>query len=162
MHPRLMGEINEVRFATGLPNEAPDGQNTGIGTNTREAQGLTQGRSDVAARTEEFHRQTARQDARRTRIASALLALRTLFAVALGGIAPPPVARAAEMISAQDAHSVGVTAYLYLYPLVTMDLTRKQLTNVAMAQGISAPAQHFRQRGSIPDRGHEDRGAAEF
>jgi hypothetical protein len=33
-----------------------------------------------------------------------------------------------------------VTAYLYFYSLVTMDLTRKQLTNVAKADGgISAP-----------------------
>ncbi|WP_084143670.1 DUF1254 domain-containing protein [Methylocapsa acidiphila] len=33
-------------------------------------------------------------------------------------------------ISEEEAHAIGVDAYLYLYPLVTMDLTRKQLTNV--------------------------------
>jgi hypothetical protein len=73
-----------------------------------------------------------------------------LLAVALAGIAPPPVARAAEMISAQDAHSVGVTAYLYFYPLVTMDLTRKQLTNIATAQGISAPPNTFANVAAYP------------
>jgi hypothetical protein len=58
-----------------------------------------------------------------------------------GGLAP--VARAAETISEQEAHSIGVAAYLYFYSLVTMDLTRKQLTNVAKAEGISAPMNMF-------------------
>ena len=38
-------------------------------------------------------------------------------------------ALAADPISAQEVHAIGVEAYLYLYPLVTMDLTRRQLTN---------------------------------
>lgn len=33
-------------------------------------------------------------------------------------------------VSEEDAHAIGVAAYLYFYPLVTMDVTRKQLTNV--------------------------------
>ena len=53
------------------------------------------------------------------------------------------VAQAAETISEQDAHAIGVSAYTYFYPLVTMDLTRKQLTNVAEADGISAPMNTF-------------------
>ena len=36
----------------------------------------------------------------------------------------------AAAISEQDAQAIAVNAYLYFYPLVTMDLTRKQLTNV--------------------------------
>jgi hypothetical protein len=39
-------------------------------------------------------------------------------------------ALAAGPITEQDAHSIGVDAYLYFYPLVTMDLSRKQLTNI--------------------------------
>ncbi len=62
-------------------------------------------------------------------------------AALVGG--PPSEARAAETISEQDAHSIGVTAYVYFYSLVTMDLTRKQLTNVAKAEGISAPMNTF-------------------
>ena len=32
-------------------------------------------------------------------------------------------------VSDQDAHAIGVDAYLYFYPLITMDVTRKQPTN---------------------------------
>ena len=46
-------------------------------------------------------------------------------------------------ISEQDAHAIGVQAYLYFYPLVTTDLTRKQLTNVVKSEGIHAPANTF-------------------
>ena len=33
-------------------------------------------------------------------------------------------------ITEQDAHAIGVNAYLYFYSLITMDLTRKQSTNI--------------------------------
>src|SRR5689334_2215963 len=33
-------------------------------------------------------------------------------------------------ISEQEAHAIGVDAYLYFYPLMTMDLTRLQSTNI--------------------------------
>ncbi len=36
----------------------------------------------------------------------------------------------AEEISEQEAHDIGMSAYLYFYPLITMDLTRKQMTNM--------------------------------
>jgi hypothetical protein len=73
----------------------------------------------------------------------ARLVFPALLGAALAGGGPLPVARAAETISAQDAHSIGLTAYLYFYSLVTMDLTRKQLTNVAKAGGLSAPMNTF-------------------
>ena len=72
----------------------------------------------------------------------ARFALCALFGATLAG-GRPLLVHAAETISEQDAHSIGVAAYLYFYPLVTMDLTRKQLTNVAKAEGIDAPMNTF-------------------
>jgi hypothetical protein len=43
-------------------------------------------------------------------------------------IMAPNVASAA--VSEQEAQEIGIQAYLYFYPLVTMDVTRKQSTNV--------------------------------
>lgn len=57
------------------------------------------------------------------------------LALALVGLAFVPRA-AAEAgsrqapISEAEAHSIGIDAYLYFYPLVTMELTREQLTNI--------------------------------
>ena len=52
--------------------------------------------------------------------------------LALGVLAYQPQTAIAQAtpISEQEAHAIGVDAYLYLYPLVTMDLTRRQMTNV--------------------------------
>jgi len=52
-----------------------------------------------------------------------------LFALALSSIILPTLAPAAEDIIENEAHAIGVDAYLYFYPLVTMELTRRQLTN---------------------------------
>ena len=38
-------------------------------------------------------------------------------------------------ITEQEANAIGVDAYLYFYPLVTMELTRKQSTNNRTWQG---------------------------
>jgi hypothetical protein len=37
----------------------------------------------------------------------------------------------AAPITAEEAHAIAVDAYLYFYPLISMDLTRKQSTNIA-------------------------------
>lgn len=54
------------------------------------------------------------------------LVLFTLLLAVTAGI--PEKSRAA--ISEQDAHAIGIDAYLYFYSLITMDITRKQSTNI--------------------------------
>ena len=48
----------------------------------------------------------------------------------------PAHARAAEPITEEAAHAIGVDAYLYFYPLVTMDITRKQSVNIEPGKEI--------------------------
>jgi len=54
-----------------------------------------------------------------------------------------PAARASDPVSEQDAHAIGVAAYVYFYSLVTMDVTRRQLTNVAKPEGLHTPMNTF-------------------
>ena len=41
----------------------------------------------------------------------------------------PIEAGAQAVVTEQQAHDIGVDAYIYFYPLVTMDITRRQTTN---------------------------------
>ncbi len=42
-------------------------------------------------------------------------------------------------MTAAQATELGVAAYIYGYPLVTMEFTRRGLTNVEKAEGSRAP-----------------------
>ena len=69
----------------------------------------------------------------------------------------------AAAITEEEAHAIGVDAYLYFYSLVTMDVTRKQLTNQEPSPGgIGGPMNSFANIRSVSHRRHEGRGAAEF
>ncbi|PVZ55585.1 hypothetical protein C9422_21510 [Pseudomonas sp. B1(2018)] len=62
-----------------------------------------------------------------------MLLLQTLTAVALTVAAAaifPLVSQAQPKITAEEAHAIGVDAYIYFYPLLSMDVTRKQFTNI--------------------------------
>lgn len=41
-----------------------------------------------------------------------------------------PIARATEPITEETARAIGVDAYTYFYPLLSMDITRRQFTNI--------------------------------
>jgi len=58
--------------------------------------------------------------------------LKALVAVALlcGLAFPQHIASSAEPVTPELAHAIAVDAYLYFYPLVTMDITRLQCTNI--------------------------------
>jgi hypothetical protein len=84
-----------------------------------------------------------------------MLSPRTLFRLSLAavvvGAGGLPAAQAAEPISEPEAHAIGVNAYLYFYPLVTMELTRRQLTNGGPAASpIQAPMNAFANIGAYP------------
>ena len=68
----------------------------------------------------------------------------TLSLALWSAVVPPAVAQnASEPLTEGDAHAIGVDAYLYFYPLVTMELTRRQLTNMEPSSGIGGPANTF-------------------
>jgi len=66
----------------------------------------------------------------------------TCFIIAAGSLNVGLTSKA-ESISSEEAHAIAVDAYLYFYPFVTMDITRKQLTNVERVEGIHARMNTF-------------------
>src|SRR5262245_1931801 len=62
------------------------------------------------------------------------------------GLTPGPRAgaqTAMPAIAEAEARGIALDAYLYFYPLVTMDLTRKQLINAKPGSGMGGPANKF-------------------
>jgi hypothetical protein len=77
------------------------------------------------------------------KVVGAILGLLLAAAVA-------PGARA-EAVTEDEAHAIGVDAYLYFYPIITMDVTRKQLTNQEPKPGgIGGPMNRFANVGAFP------------
>jgi hypothetical protein len=60
-------------------------------------------------------------------------------------LAPIPIdtAQAQQSATEQEAYAIGVEAYLYFYSLITMDITRKQLSNVEPGKGLGGPMNSF-------------------
>lgn len=52
-------------------------------------------------------------------------------------------AQAQPSVTEEEAYAIGVDAYLYFYSLVTMDITRKQLSNVEPGKGFGGPMNTF-------------------
>jgi hypothetical protein len=89
-----------------------------------------------------------RAAAARTRGLAHALSLALIAGVAGGD---PASAGAQAPIGEQEAHAIAVDAYLYFYPLVTMDLTRRQMTNgPAGSQLGSGPPNTFHNIAEYP------------
>ena len=70
--------------------------------------------------------------------------MRNAIALTLGLLFFPALTTPAQAITEDEAHALGVNAYLYFYPLVTKDITRKQLTNQEPGPGsLGGPMNRF-------------------
>lgn len=67
-------------------------------------------------------------------------ALAAAFALS---ICVQPSTATAQSVTADEANAIATDAYLYFYPLITMDITRKQLVNQEPGKGIGGPANSF-------------------
>jgi len=71
------------------------------------------------------------------------LSLSLLLGVALTPAAIAQSTPQPTLITEQEVQAIRVDAYLYLYSLFTMNLTRKQLTNVEPGKGLGGPMNMF-------------------
>ncbi len=65
-------------------------------------------------------------------------------------------AQDAAPVTAADATAIGTDAYIYGYPLVTMEYTRRVLTNVAEASAIKAPMGQLARAREYPNASFHD------
>src|SRR5262245_55025872 len=73
-------------------------------------------------------------------------------AVLVGLLITLPVQAQTEPITAEEAQAIAQEAYIYLYPLITMDVTRKQLINLdPKASPLGGPANAFTHIRAFPD-----------
>jgi hypothetical protein len=75
-----------------------------------------------------------------------------LFALMLSSLVLTTFASAAKAITDDEAHAIGVDAYLYFYPIVTMDITRRQITNMTSGEigGLGGPMNMFHNAEAFP------------
>jgi hypothetical protein len=62
----------------------------------------------------------------------------------------------AAAVSQEEAMAIGVDAYIYGYPLVTMEMTRKVMTNVEKPEGTRAPMGQFVKMREYPTAAFRD------
>jgi len=62
----------------------------------------------------------------------------------------------AGAITPEEAAAIGVDAYVYGYPLVTMEMTRRVMTNVEKPEGTRAPMGQFVRMRAYPDASFRD------
>ena len=75
-------------------------------------------------------------------LVSALLLALTMAGCA-GQAKPSTVATAPDQAREQEALAIGTEAYIYGYPLITMEMTRRVMTNVAAPEAMRGPMGTF-------------------
>ena len=65
-------------------------------------------------------------------------------------------AKANSKVSAQEAQQIAVEAYIYGYPLVTMEMTRRVMSNVREPEGTRAPMGHLIRMQEYPNASFRD------
>src|SRR5512136_3490300 len=82
-------------------------------------------------------------------LAAGLLAM---VVVVVGMISVCPAAA----VTPDEAMAIGVDAYIYGYPLVTMEMTRRVMTNVPQPEGTRAPMGQFVRLREYPNASYRD------
>lgn len=83
-------------------------------------------------------------------------ALATLVAALLPGCAQATPSQPAADLGATEAVEIATDAYIYGYPLVTMGMTRRVMTNVAKPEGTRAPMGQFVRMREYPNASFRD------
>lgn len=65
-------------------------------------------------------------------------------------------AQSANSVPAQEAQQIAEDAYIYGYPLITMEMTRRVMTNVLEPDGKRAPMGHLLKRRTYPSAQFKD------
>ncbi len=71
-------------------------------------------------------------------------------------LAASPRGGGAEPLSEGEAREIGVETYIYGYPLVTMEMTRRVMTNTAAPENQHAPMGQFYHARTYPDASFRD------
>lgn len=79
-----------------------------------------------------------------------------LFVVAFVMLSTTQLFAAEEKLSAEAAAKISEEAYIYGYPLITMEYTRRVMTNTAEPQGTHAPMGQFLRMREYPNASFKD------
>lgn len=81
----------------------------------------------------------------------------TIFSVIMGLLAVMPMmAQQASNISDREAETIATEAYIYGYPLITMDTTRRVMTNSVVPENDKAPMGQFFNARRYPNASFKD------